>query len=640
MKKKIQILLFIFLLGFIAQSSVLAQSKNYVENQLLVHFKEAVFETKEEFSIFKENSSEDIKIINSSLAVLFEDGQLQTVSLLYDVNLALSGAKKSHSPKEYEIFSAHQESLKYMYLLSFDERADLEKIKSQLELHDLVKRVEFNKYLPSHEVPWDERLFEEQWAIPAINAFEAWDVYRHAGGIRVAVLDGGFIEDHRDFSHNDLTNIVAVDSAVQGLEDENGIRINRGEDPTSPFWQCNDHGTHVAGILGARGNNGIQMTGTFWSGEMVLIEMGDFVDRVKCWSLSASMVRAINLALTHGVRVINMSFSVGSSLVQQALLESPTILKVLSAGNDSINLDELDEEDNLYQDLSDTNHILIIANMDEEEEFNFSSNYGQNTVHLAAPGTNIYSLMAPRNGGGWKTGTSMAAPHVAGAATLAWSMCPDHITVPELHAAILSTARPLERWFQITQTDGVLDMNQLLRTLNRQECPQPDQDEDGIPDEEDNCIETSNPNQGDWDRNGIGDACQCAFENANALMPFQINLYREAREDLPELLMDFYQEHRLSFIQLLFKEKSLLFSFAKLLQEGQIYFKNRDLAFSQSFLKKMESFLQSLEESQFKNSSFLKMQYQNLIQFQTVNQFFKSFSKLHFQERKKNETTY
>ncbi|HZI20030.1 MAG TPA: S8 family serine peptidase [Pyrinomonadaceae bacterium] len=301
----------------------------------------------------------------------------------------------------------------------------------------------------------NDPLFPQQWALvnkgqregkddADISAVAAWAKTRGSDEVVVAVLDSGV-----DYSHPDLVENMWVrpdhldpyfDDELGAFDDFNGYSaVAASRDPMDE----NGHGTHVAGIVGARGNNGLGVTGVNWNVRIMPLK---FMGRGG-FGTTKDAIEAINYAVGRrkagvNVRVINASW--GSRTKSKALEDAIAaagregILFVAASGNDGADADRRPHYPSSY----DLPNVLSVAAMNRRDELASFSNYGARSVHLAAPGAEILSTWL---GDSFEehSGTSMATPVVAGVAALVLSVEPD-LGVKELRSRLLETSDRLD----------------------------------------------------------------------------------------------------------------------------------------------------------------------------------------------------
>jgi thermitase len=279
---------------------------------------------------------------------------------------------------------------------------DVAVVRTELQQHPDVERVDF-KVLQEVESNPNDRLYTNQWAPPVIGLENAWDVPGR-GRIRVAVIDTGVQLVHPEFQGR----IVFHD----GYAD-----FDDGNPPGS--GDRFDHGTHVAGIIGAERNNINGVAGFSNDIDLMVMNCATWNSDKNRW-LVGNTDDAVDDAVANQAHIINCSFKLGVDLedeVEDAY--DASILLVNSAGNDTNNLGGSWESGSIAL-------FTVTATMKSgspgTDVFDASySNFGPG-VDLAAPGTGIYSTIV--GGYGFKDGTSMAAPQVSGAAALIMSMNP------------------------------------------------------------------------------------------------------------------------------------------------------------------------------------------------------------------------
>ncbi len=289
---------------------------------------------------------------------------------------------------------------------------------------------------PNYASLWGMRNTGQTGGTPGadISAEDAWD--RTTGSMTpiVAIIDSGI-----DYRHPDL--------AANMWE---GIGYDFANDDDDPM-DDHGHGTHVAGTVGAVGNNGVGVAGVAWRTRLMALKFltaggGGFTD---------DAIAAIEYAVANGAKISNNSW--GGYGYSQALFDAIQAagnaghLFIAAAGNSNFSNDILPAYPASYP----LPNIISVASMDHNGNRSTFSNYGVNTVHLAAPGSSIFSTM-PNSSYGSMSGTSMAAPHVAGVASLVLSQNPG-ASYTALRAAILNSVTPASNWVDFVMTGGLLN---------------------------------------------------------------------------------------------------------------------------------------------------------------------------------------
>lgn len=210
-----------------------------------------------------------------------------------------------------------------------------------------------------------------------ISAEAAWGVHSDCSNITVAVVDTGIGYDHDDLKAN--------------MWNGNGTFGKSFVDAAEPDpYDDNGHGTHVAGTIGAVGNNGIGVSGVCQRAKLMAVKVLDSAGSGTSDVISAG----IRFAADQGARVINYSIertgfdSVIDSALQYAL--SKDVLVVVAAGNKAMNND--DPTNFSYPCASELSNVLCVGAYDQAGSYASFSSYGANTVDVAAPGVNIFSL--------------------------------------------------------------------------------------------------------------------------------------------------------------------------------------------------------------------------------------------------------
>ncbi len=304
----------------------------------------------------------------------------------------------------------------------------------------------------------------QQWALERIAAPWAWDL-ETGGEVVVAVLDTGIDYTHPDLAPNLWRNPGEVPG--NGLDDDGngvvddvyGVRYRYGVVSGDPLDDdlADTHGTHVAGVIGARGDNGLGVVGVNWRVRLMAVKflhgsagLGDVGDA------AAGIVYAVD----HGAKVLNLSFTVAASpslegkilALEDALAyaDEHGVLAVSAAGNSAADLDRA----RVYPASSRTPNNIAVAATTQGDALAAYSSYGAAAVHVAAPGgaqstvaggvvSTRGSMAIPDQGPyGYLSGTSIAAPHVSGLAALVWAFRPG-LGHHQVKARILNGADPV-----------------------------------------------------------------------------------------------------------------------------------------------------------------------------------------------------
>ncbi len=250
-----------------------------------------------------------------------------------------------------------------------------------------------------------------------IDAPEAWGSTTGSPETVVAVIDTGVDIGHPDLKNNVWTNPDEVpfnnldDDRNGYVDDVNGWDF-RNEDNTVFDADEGSHGTHVAGTIAAEGNNGAGITGVNWRAKIMPLK---FIGSTTGYTSDAA--QALNYAVAEGVKISNNSYGCAGCFSQTLLdavrrADAAGHVYVAAAGNNGANNDATA----YYPANYDSANVVSVAATDGNDALASFSNYGS-AVDLTAPGVSILSTL-PGNAYGYKSGTSMATPHVAGVAAL------------------------------------------------------------------------------------------------------------------------------------------------------------------------------------------------------------------------------
>jgi subtilisin family serine protease len=349
-----------------------------------------------------------------------------------------SAEKHSHNLADIQLGAKVIKEFRHVggvQLLKLTGRTSLQHALRTIRSHPDVLYAEPNYRVQMNATP-DDPLFSSQWAlngnqyVKGINAPEAWDLTTGSKDAVVAVVDSGVDYTHPDLASNMFRN--STDCNDNGIDDDGdgyiddcyGINVLAGNsDPMDDHY----HGTHVAGIIGAAGNNSIGVVGVNWKTRILACKFldaegyGSMAGAIACLDYIAEMKdRGVNIVAS------NNSWSGGdySQALHDAIdaLRQRGILFIATAGNYNQDNDAL----LTYPCSYNLPNILCVAATDEWSGWvAYGSNWGKRTVHLAAPGENILSTMPAGYGNyGTLSQTSVAAPFVTGVVGLIHALHP------------------------------------------------------------------------------------------------------------------------------------------------------------------------------------------------------------------------
>jgi serine protease len=297
-------------------------------------------------------------------------------------------------------YFAKQENLKRTFRLYFNQSDKIDELISQLKNDP---NIEYAEKVPIHRktiVPNDlganNTSSSGQWFLHKIRAQQAWDFALGNSAIKVAVVD-----DAVQTTHPDLTNVCLAGRDV----------ADNDNDPNPPDATF-DHGTHVAGIVGAQTNNGVGISSIGFGISIIPVKSTNSVDFI------TDGYEGVTWAINNGADVINMSWggSEGSQTGQNIMNagNSANVVLIAAAGNDDVNSTFFP---------AGFNFVISVASTSSSDAKSSFSNYGS-WIDISAPGSAIRSTV-PGNGYSLKSGTSMASPLVAGLCGLMLSANPN-----------------------------------------------------------------------------------------------------------------------------------------------------------------------------------------------------------------------
>ncbi len=424
------------------------------------------------------------KVVSDSIQVR---GDMPEVLVRFKPGVKLSDVRSLASKNNDSLWD-EIESVKGLTVIDDLDNADAEEVARQYAaMTDLVEYAEVNPQIkldeptaefvsrnayarPTAADAPNDPLFGDQWALnntgqdggtkrADLDALNAWANTKGSDEVVVAVLDTGVDYKHEDLVSNMWERPAKLapyrDDDLGPFNDKHGFDIDNesarvdevlgyaGRDNIGDPMDDNGHGTHCAGIIGAEGDNGIGVSGI---NQKIKIMPLKFLGRGGFGSTDDA-IAAINYAIDrkkNGVNLRIISASWGSTAKSKALEDvikaagDAGILFIAAAGNDGSNNDSRPHYPSNY----DLPNVISVAALDRNDKLASFSNYGEKTVHIAAPGKEIVSTWL---GGNYReaSGTSMATPYVSGVAALIIASDPQ-ISMKNLRTRLLGSVDELD----------------------------------------------------------------------------------------------------------------------------------------------------------------------------------------------------
>ena len=358
-----------------------------------------------------------------------------------DKNVYASIDKRGENFKDNEILVKFKNNNKVekIFLRSGDN------IQTAIKKYSNRSDVEFaepNYILESQIIPAEDPYFSKQWYVDKVNVKGGWERSSGSKEVVIAVLDTGVDVDHPDLADNIWVNMGEIpDDGIDNdrniyVDDINGWDFVAGDNNPRPDfkeWYFTkegiDHGTIIAGVISAVGNNARGIVGVAFESKIMPVRVLDSAGSGDV----LTVIEGIDYAVEKGADVINLSF-IGSGFSKSLFLSLERAYKagvvvVAAIGNLGISGKNLDEEPLYpvcYYGAAGENIVMGVAVVDKNDQKASFSNYGTKCVDVSAPGTDFWSTVAYNPGevgfeeyysGGW-SGSSVAAPLVAGTAAL------------------------------------------------------------------------------------------------------------------------------------------------------------------------------------------------------------------------------
>ena len=303
------------------------------------------------------------------------------------------------------------------------------------------------------------------WGLEKIQAQEAWTTFTAGNGsVVVADIDTGIDYTHPDLAANiwqnpsEIPNNGIDDHGNGYIDDVHGVdTVNHDSDPMDD----QGHGTHTSGTVVAAGNNGVGVAGVNWNAKLLSCKFldstgyGTDAGAIECFDyIVALRNRGVNIRVSSNSWGSPRGIDPPSTVLEAAIdaAGAAGIINIFGAGNDGTNNDVTPFDPASYGLPS----IVAVASSGPTDRRSSFSNYGGTSVHLAAPGQDILSTY-PGGDYQYSSGTSMATPHVAGAAALVASMNPA-LTVAEIKTLLLKNVDQFPRWNGVVVSGGRLNV--------------------------------------------------------------------------------------------------------------------------------------------------------------------------------------
>ncbi len=312
--------------------------------------------------------------------------------------------------------------------------------------------------MPAEVIPAQEDpSLSSAYGLSKIGAVEAWKDWKGSKEIIVADIDTGIDYNHEDLSFNMWRNPNPTKGDLVGYDFVHNDGL--------PF-DDNEHGTHTSGTIGAVGGNGKAISGV---AQRVSLMGLKFLSGEGSGT-TADAIRSIDYAVENGAKILSNSWGGPSDdenpLLEEAIVRAmkKDVLFIAAAGNGNmfgVGQNNDDPKNASYPAAFTTDNIISVAATDSNDKLASFSNYGVKTTHLAAPGVKVYST-TPGNKYAAHSGTSMACPHVAGAAALIWSRNPK-MTYKEVKKVLMDSVDKLPGLEGKVTTGGRLNVLNALR---------------------------------------------------------------------------------------------------------------------------------------------------------------------------------
>jgi len=381
-----------------------------------------------------------------------------------------------------------------IYLVTYDPARDFESVRRELAEEEDILYIQKNQKLSPRETTPNDPFFLDQWYHKTIDSELAWDIT--TGGVDsegreivIAVMDSGFDTNHQDFQGNIWANLDeipddGIDNDNNGfIDDYYGWNFDDNSDDHG-IGQGTVHGSNVAGMAAARGDNGEGISGVTWDAKLMFLSglktSTEIIESMRYASGARKKFNETNGAEGAYIVVSNISLGIRNGLAVDYpiwcnlydVLGQNGVLNVCAV--DNLNSDV--EQNGDMPTTCDSEYLITVTNTDINNQIDPSAAFGSVSVDIGAPGTGNITT-SPNNNYLETTGTSVSAPLVAGAVALLYSAPCDNIaerstsnpesTTLTMKNMIFNGARATASLQGITTQGAVLNVYESLKALEK-----------------------------------------------------------------------------------------------------------------------------------------------------------------------------
>lgn len=398
----------------------LVAGKDYIPNTIIIKFKPEAKQQTSSQSMYAQVFEEKLNAIGA------KSQDLQQVFPQYNHQATLS---QFSSEKHAGLVD-----ISLIYELKYQGQMSIEDAINTLYDPEIIQYAEPSYIHHLQYEPNDPKYTDNtQFHLKQIKANDAWNITKGASSVIIAIVDSGVDYEHEDINAN--IHINSGEIANNNIDDDNDGYVDNyygvdlvgadGNNPKTdgdprPAGVASDHGTHVAGIAAAVGDNNKGGTGVAYQCKIMAVKVGSDNAQLSIYRGYEGIIYAAN----KGAQIINCSWGGGSNLSSQSEQDAITYatltknaLVIVAAGNDNSKAVNIDPP--VYQ------YAFSVASLTNTDAKSSFSNYGVLT-DISAPGSSIYSTSYKTNQYVTLSGTSMAAPVVAGCAALVKTQFPSY----------------------------------------------------------------------------------------------------------------------------------------------------------------------------------------------------------------------